>query len=65
MDNRARRAGPSWEGRDVVSEGGIVDFVDEDAKEGNSLVVWVWLEIGIDLDDEGGGDSREQTSLLS
>ena len=54
-----------WEGRNIVSEGGVIDFVDEDAKEGRSLVVGVWLEAGVDLNDECGGDSREQTSLSS
>jgi hypothetical protein len=40
------------ESRNGVSEGGVVDFVDEDAEEGSSLIVRVWLEVGINLDNE-------------
>ena len=57
------RASPLWEGRRVVSEGSVVDLVDEDAEEGGSLVTRVGLELGLDVEDECGGDSGEQTSL--
>ena len=53
------RAGPLWEGGSVVSEGSVVDLVDEDAEEGDSLVTRVGLELGLDVDDEGGGDCGE------
>ena len=47
----------------VAAKGGVVDLVDEDAEESGGLIVGVGLELGVDLDDECGGDSGEQTSL--
>jgi len=38
----------------------VVDLVDEDAEEGGRLFVWVWQELGLDLDDECRSHSREQ-----
>ena len=63
MDYRAGRAGPLRECRNVASEGGVVDLVKKNSKEGCGDVVRVLLEVGVDLDDECGGDGREQTSL--
>ena len=63
MDNSAGRTSPLREGGNVVSEGGVVDLVNEDTEESGGLVVRVGLELRIDLDDECGGDGREQTSL--
>ena len=37
--------------------------MDEDTKESGGLFVWVWLQLGVDLDDERRGHGREQTSL--
>ena len=37
--------------------------MDEDTEESSGLLVWVWLEVRVDLDDEGGSDGGEQTSL--
>jgi len=37
--------------------------VDEDAEESGGLIVGVGLELGVDLDDECGSDSGEQTGL--
>ena len=65
LDNRARRAGPLGEGGNVAPKGGVVDLVNEEAKEGSSLVVRIRLELGIHLDDKCGGDCREQTSLYA
>ena len=56
-------AGPLWEGRNVVAEGGVVDLVYQDTEEGRSLVVRIRLEFGIDLDDEGRSYGGKQTSL--
>jgi len=64
MDYRLGRAGPLWEGRNVVAECGVVDLVNQDAEESRCLVVRVLLELGVDVDDECGGDGGEQTSLL-
>ena len=63
MDNSAGRTSSLREGGNVVSEGGVVDLVNEDTEESGGLVVRVGLELRIDLDDECGGDGREQTSL--
>ena len=54
-----RGSGPLWDGGDVVAEGGVVDLVEEDAEESSSFLVWVLLEFGVDLDDEGGGNGGE------
>jgi len=58
------RAVPLWEGWRVIPEGGVIDLINENTEEGSSLVVWVRLEVRVDLDDECGADSGEQTSLL-
>ena len=63
MNDRARRASPLWEGWNVIAEGGVVDLLDEDAEESDGFVIWVRLEVRVDLDDECGGDGGEQTSL--
>ena len=63
LDYRARRTCPLWEGRGVVSEGGIVDLVDEDTEEGDSLITRIGLELRLDIDDESRGDGGEKTSL--
>ena len=63
MDGHGWGAGPLRDCGNVIAEGGVVDLVDEDAEESGSLFVGVWLELGVDLDDECGGDSGEQTSL--
>ena len=59
MDNCGWRAGPLRDCGNVTAEGGVVDLVDEDAEEGSGLIVGVWLELGVDLDDECGGDGGE------
>ena len=64
LDNRVGRTCPLWYRGRVVSEGSVVDFVDEDAEKGSSLIVRVGLEVGVDFDNECRGDGREQTSLL-
>ena len=37
--------------------------MDEDAEESGGLFVWVFLQLGLDLDDECRGHGREQTGL--
>ena len=59
LDYRVRRAGPLWEGGSVVSEGGIVDLVDEDTEESGSLVTRVGLELRLDIKDESRCDGGE------
>ena len=41
----------------------MVEGEEGRAKEHHRLVIWVWLEFGIDVDDEGRADCREQTRL--
>jgi len=49
----------------VAAERGVVHLVDEDAEESGRLFVRIGLELRMDLDDEGGSDGGEQTSLRS
>jgi len=63
LDYCPGRAGPLWEGGSVVSEGSVVDLVDEDTEESCGLVIWVLLEVGLDVDDERRGDGGEKTGL--
>jgi hypothetical protein len=49
--------------RRVATERGVVHLVKEDSEESGGLLGRVWLELGMDLDDEGRGDGGEQTSL--
>ena len=63
LDDRVRRACPLWESGGVVSEGGIVDLVDENTEESSSLTTRVGLELGLDVDDESRSDGGEQASL--
>jgi len=65
LNDGAWRAGPLWNPRCFVTESGVVDLVDEDTEESGSFFVWVRLEPGVDLDNEGGSNCREQTSLCS
>ena len=65
MDLNHRVGSPLWENGNVISEGSIVDLVDENGWEGSSLVVGTRLELGVGLDDGGGGDCRERTNLCS
>ena len=59
VDHHVGRARPLWEGRHVVAEGGVIDLVNEDTEESDGLIVWVRLELRVDLDDECGGDGGE------
>ena len=42
---------------------GMVKGEEDCAKERHGLVVWVRLELGINVDNEGRADCREQTRL--
>jgi hypothetical protein len=53
------------ESGNIASESCVVDLVDEDPNEGGGLVTGVRLELGVDLDDERGGNGGKQTSLIS
>jgi len=54
---------PLWDGGNVTAKGGVVDLVDQDTEESGCLSVRVWLELGVDLDDECGSDDGKQTAL--
>jgi len=64
VNYRVRGACPLWEGGNVVAEAGVIDLMDKDTEESSGIVVRVWLELRLDVDDESGGDGGEQTSLL-
>ena len=59
MYHRARGPSPLWERRNVASEGGVVDLVNEDLEEGGGVGVRVGLQLRIDLDDEGRSNGRK------
>ena len=65
MDNCVWGTIPPWDCGDIVPESGVVHLVDEDAEESGGLFIRVGLELGIDLDDEGGSHDGEQTGLSS
>ena len=65
MDDCVYGTGPLWDCRNVVAESGIVNLVDEDVEESDCLLVQIWLELGLDLDDECRSHSGEQTSLYA
>jgi hypothetical protein len=48
-----------WESGNVVSEGGIIDLVNQNTKKGGGLVIGITLELGVDLNDKCGCDCRE------
>src|SRR5258708_1292391 len=64
MYHRGGGARPLWEGWNVVSGGGVVDLINKDAKGSGGLVARVRTELRVNLNDEGGGHGREQTSLM-
>jgi len=51
------------DGRSVTRDGGLIESEEDRAEEGGGLLVRIWLEVRMDVDDEGGADGREQTSL--
>jgi hypothetical protein len=65
VDYCAGGAGPLWECRNIVSEGGVIDLVKKNAEESSGDVVRVLLDVGVDLDDERGGNGGEQTGLYT
>ena len=40
------------EGGNVVSKGGVIDLVNENAEESGGLIIGIRLELRIDLDDK-------------
>ena len=44
-------------------DGGLVESEEDGAKVRNRLVAGIGLEFGLDVDNEGGADCREQTGL--
>jgi hypothetical protein len=62
-DHPIRGTSPFWKGGNVVTEGGVVDGVNKNTEEGGSVFARIGVQLGIEVDDECGGDSREKTSL--
>jgi len=50
-------------GRGITRDGGLVESEENGTEEGGGLFVRIGLEVGVDVDDEGGADGREQTGL--
>ena len=53
-----------WKGWNVASERRVVVLVNKDAEKGSGFVTRVRFDLRVDLYDEGGGYSREQTGLI-
>ena len=52
-----------WDGRGLTRDGGLIESEENCAEEGGRLLVRIGLEVGMDIDDEGGADGGEQTGL--
>ena len=52
------------ESGDIISEGGVVNLVNEDPQECRGFVARIGLELWVDFDYKRGGDGRKQTCLL-
>ena len=55
--------GPLWECRNVVTESGVIQLVNDDTEESGGLFVRVLLELGLDVDNERRGYCRKQAGL--
>lgn len=62
-DHYKRGPGRLRDSGNVVSEGSVIDLVDEDAEESVGLITRVGLELRVGLSDECGGDGGKKTSL--
>jgi len=52
-----------WDGGSVTGDGGLIESEEDGSEEGSGLFVGIELKVRMDVDDEGGADGREQTSL--
>ena len=50
-------------GRGLIGGGGLIKSEEDGAEEGGGLLVWIGLEVRLDVDDESRADGREQTRL--
>ena len=50
-------------GGGLAENGGLVESEEYGTKKGSGLFIRIGLEIRMDVDDKGGADCREQTSL--
>jgi len=63
-DDLARRAFPNgWNDGGLTGDGGLIESGEDSSEEGRRSFVRVGLEVRMDVDDEGGADGEEQTSL--
>ena len=46
------RTGPLQGHRNVVANGSVIHLTDEVTEEGDGLFVQVWLELGVEMDNE-------------
>jgi len=58
-----RSASPLGERGSITAKHSVVHLVQHDSEESGGLIVWVWLKLRMDLDDEGASDGGEQTGL--
>ena len=52
-----------WYDGGFIRDGGLVEGEKDCTEDGCGLLVWIGLEPRVDVDDEGGTDSGEQTRL--
>ena len=45
-----------WDGRGLTRDGGLIESEEDCTEEGGRLLVRIGLEVGMDVDDEGGAD---------
>jgi hypothetical protein len=57
------RTGPLGKRGSFATKRGVVQLVKDDSEESGGVIGWVWLELGMDLNDEGRSDGGEQTRL--
>jgi len=52
-----------WDGRSVTRDGRLIEGEENCAEEGGGLLVRIGLEVRMGINDEGGADGGEPTSL--
>ena len=52
-----------WNDGGLTGDGRLIESEEDGTEEGRRLLVGIGLEVRVDVDDESGADSREQTRL--
>ena len=63
-DDPARRAFlKRWNDGGLTGDGRLIESEEDGSEEGRRSIVRIGLEVRMDVDDKGGADGGEQTSL--